>query len=105
MTTLESIRTPAGSGAPHNIDAEESVIGAVMLSAEAANIALEVLKPDDFYKPAPQSVWEAVTALFDGNQPIDPITLADALRRQEWLGRGGGGGVLHPARGGGAFTP
>ena len=47
MTALESIRTPASGGAPHNIDAEESVLGAVMLSADAANAALEVLKPDD----------------------------------------------------------
>src|SRR3990170_1101338 len=94
MTALESIRTPASGGAPHNTDAEESVIGAVMLSAEAANIALEVLKPDDFYKPAHQSVWEAVTALFDGNQPIDPITVADWLRRKELLERIGGVGFI-----------
>ena len=94
MTTLESIRTPAGGGAPHNIDAEESVIGAVMLSADAANVALEVLKPDDFYKPAHQSVWEAITALFDGNQPIDPVTVADWLRRKELLDRIGGVGFI-----------
>ena len=94
MTALESIRTPASGGAPHNTDAEESVLGAVMLSADAANVALEVLKPDDFYKPAHQSVWEAVTALFDGNQPIDPITVADWLRRREWLDRIGGVGFI-----------
>src|SRR3970040_834350 len=108
MTTLESIRTPAGAGAPHNTDAEESVLGAVMLSADAANVALEVLQPDDFYKPSPQSVWEAVSPhamvsttratrwvggggppLFDGTQPIDPITVADWLRRRELLDRVG----------------
>ena len=94
MTTLESIRTPAGAGAPHNTDAEESVLGAVMLSADAANVALEVLQPDDFYKPSHQSVWEAVTALFDGNQPIDPITVADWLRRRELLDRVGGVGFI-----------
>src|SRR3990170_1167682 len=94
MTTLESIRTPAGAGAPHNTDAEESVLGAVMLSADAANVALEVLQPDDFYKPSHQSVWEAVTALFDGTQPIDPITVADWLRRRELLDRVGGVGFI-----------
>ncbi len=94
MTALESIRIPAAAGAPHNIEAEESVLGAVMLSADAANVALEVLKADDFYKPAHQSVWEAVTALFDGNEPIDPITVADWLRRREQLDRIGGVGAL-----------
>ena len=94
MTTLESIRTSTGAGAPHNTDAEESVLGAVMISAEAANVALEVLKPDDFYKPAHQSVWEAVTALFDASQPIDPITVADWLRRKEMLDRVGGVGFI-----------
>jgi replicative DNA helicase len=91
MTTLERARTTSPGGAPpHDIDAEESVLGSVMLSADAANIALEVLKPDDFYKPAHQDMWEAVTALFDGNQPIDPITVADWLRKHERLDRVGG---------------
>lgn len=94
MTTIESVRSGSGGGAPHNIEAEESVLGAVMLSSDAANVALEILKAEDFYKPAHQSIWEAITALFDGNQPIDPITVADWLRRQQLLERVGGVGFI-----------
>ena len=75
---------------PHNMEAEESVIGAAMLSPDAANEALELLRPEDFYKPVHQLIFEAITGLFDGNQPIDAITVADALRRTEKLDRIGG---------------
>jgi len=75
---------------PHNVEAEESVLGAVMMSAEAANIALERLSAEDFYRPAHQHVFEAITGLFDANQPIDAITVADALRRAGTLDRIGG---------------
>jgi replicative DNA helicase len=91
MTTqLERRGAAQGVAPPHNIEAEESVLGAVMLSADAANVALETLRAEDFYKPAHQSIWEAITALFDGNQPIDPVTVADWLRRNELLERVGG---------------
>jgi replicative DNA helicase len=75
---------------PHNVEAEESVLGAVMLSAEAAAVALETLRPEDFYRPAHQSVFEAILALFDGNQAIDAITVSDWLRRNDALDRVGG---------------
>lgn len=75
---------------PHNVEAEESVIGAAMLSPDAANEALELLRPEDFYKPVHQLIFEAITGLFDGNQPIDAITVSDALRRTEKLDRIGG---------------
>jgi len=91
MTT--QVNRPRISGAavpPHNLEAEESVLGAVMLSSDAANEALESLKPEDFYKPAHQSIFEAITRLYDGNQPIDAITVSDALRRTEQLERVGG---------------
>jgi replicative DNA helicase len=90
MTTQLERRTTQGVAPPHNIEAEESVLGAVMLSADAANVALETLRSEDFYKPAHQTIWEAITALFDGNQPIDPVTVADWLRRSESLERVGG---------------
>jgi replicative DNA helicase len=95
MTTqLDPQRTGGAAVPPHNIEAEESVLGAVLLSAEAANVALEALHADDFYKPAHQLIFEAVTGLFDANQPIDAITLADALRRTDTLDRVGGVGAL-----------
>ncbi|MEZ5175008.1 MAG: replicative DNA helicase [Acidimicrobiia bacterium] len=75
---------------PHSIDAEVSVLGAVLLSSEAANIALEKLHPEDFYKPAHQQVFEVVRGLFDANQPIDAVTVSEGLRRDGTLDRIGG---------------
>jgi len=94
MTTQLEGRRAGGAVPPHNIEAEESVLGAVMLSADAANIALEKLRAEDFYKPAHQSVFEAINRLFDGNQPIDAVTVADHLRRTNQLDRVGGVGFL-----------
>ena len=102
MTTQLERRTAQGTVPPHNVEAEESVLGAVMLSADAANVALEMLRAEDFYKPAHQSICEAITALFDGNQPID----ADHRRRLAAPHRHPRSGRRdrrhHPAHGGGA---
>jgi replicative DNA helicase len=75
---------------PHSIEAEESVLGAVLLSADAANIALEKLHSEDFYRPAHQQVFEAVQGLFDANEPIDAVTVSEVLRRDGSLERMGG---------------
>jgi replicative DNA helicase len=93
-TRLQGSRTDGGIVPPHSLEAEESVLGAIMLSAEAANIALEKLRAEDFYKPAHEQIFEAVVALFDGNQPIDAITVADHLRRNGRLERIGGVGFI-----------
>jgi replicative DNA helicase len=79
---------------PHNIEAEESVLGAAMLSSEAAAVALERLRPEDFYRPGHQVIFEAIAGLFDGSQPIDAITVSDVLRRREELERIGGVGFI-----------
>ncbi len=75
---------------PHSIDAEESVLGALLLSGDAANIALEKLHADDFYKPSHQQIFEVVQQLFDANEPIDAVTVSEGLRRDGSLDRMGG---------------
>jgi replicative DNA helicase len=75
---------------PHSIEAEESVLGAVLLSSDAANIALERLHADDFYRPAHQQIFEAVRKLFDTHEPIDAVTVSEVLRRDGTLERIGG---------------
>ena len=94
MTAVFETRARALSAPPHSAEAEESVLGAVLLSADAANIALEKLHPEDFYIPAHQSIFEAITSLFDGNQPIDAVTVSEALRRIDALERSGGPAYL-----------
>ena len=75
---------------PHSIDAEESVLGAVLLSSDAANTALEKLHAEDFYKPAHQQIFDVISQLFDANEPIDAVTVSEGLRRDGSLDRMGG---------------
>ncbi len=80
--------------APHNREAEESVLGAIMLSADAANLVMDKLEPDDFYVPAHQAVFEVIIDLYNANQPIDALTVSDSLHRKNELDRIGGAGYL-----------
>ena len=75
---------------PHSVDAEESVLGAVLLSGDAANVALEKLHAEDFYKPSHQQIFEIIRQLFDSNEPIDAVTVSEGLRRDGSLDRMGG---------------
>jgi replicative DNA helicase len=65
---------------PQNIEAEQSVLGAILLENKAINQALEVLKPDDFYRESHREIFRMMTELSDRNQPVDAITMTDALR-------------------------
>ncbi|MBA3287518.1 MAG: replicative DNA helicase [Acidimicrobiia bacterium] len=81
---------------PHNIEAEESVLGAVLLSRDAISAVSELnLRPDDFYKPGHQYIFDAARALYATGRPVDTITVADELRRIGLLEQIGGSEALH----------
>jgi replicative DNA helicase len=65
---------------PQNLEAEQSVLGAILLENEAVNHALEILTADDFYRETHRMIFRAMVDLTDHNQPVDAITLTDALR-------------------------
>jgi len=65
---------------PQNMEAEQAVLGAILLEAEALVSAMERLKSDDFYSVAHQRIYDAMVALNDDNQPIDLVTLASRLQ-------------------------
>ncbi|MEA2685249.1 MAG: replicative helicase [Actinomycetota bacterium] len=92
-----SSRTNA-SGArlpPHNLQAEESLLGAMLLSRDAIVAAVEVqLDADDFYKPSHGHIYDAVTSLYAQGEPADPVTVADELSRADLLEAVGGAAVL-----------
>ena len=94
MTTLADRGTARLQTPPHSAEAEESVLGAILMSAEAANVALEKLHTEDFYRPAHQNIFQAISDLFNANQPIDAVTVSEALRRSGALDRVGGVGFL-----------
>ncbi|MCW2278229.1 replicative DNA helicase [Heliophilum fasciatum] len=74
---------------PQNVEAEQSVLGSMLLDAEAVNRAMELLKPEDFYKEAHQLIFRHLVALSQRNQPIDLVTVTEALRQSSDLERVG----------------
>jgi len=86
--------TPAGRVPPHNLQAEESLLGAMLLSREAAAAAAELVTANDFYKPAHGHVYDAVSTLTARGEPVDPVTVADELRRADLLDAIGGSSTL-----------
>lgn len=75
---------------PHSIEAEQSVLGAMIVNKEAINTAIEIIRPDDFYKEANKEIFEAIIVLFNKNEPVDLITLSEELKQRGTLENIGG---------------
>src|SRR6266705_2904273 len=75
---------------PHNVEAEESVLGSMLLSRDAIAEVLELLHEDDFYRPAHRTVFRSVLDLYSHGQAVDPVTVAEELRRSGELADVGG---------------
>jgi len=67
---------------PHSLEAEESVLGSMLLSQEAIGEVSEILKPDDFYKESHGLIYTTALSLFASGEPVDPVTMAESLRAQ-----------------------
>ena len=83
-------RTAAGRVPPHDLQAEESLLGAMMLSAGAIGDAAGTVTASDFYKPAHGHIFDAIHTLYASGQPVDAVTVADELRRAGLLDAIGG---------------
>lgn len=75
---------------PHSIEAEQSVLGSMLLDREAILIALELLEPSDFYKKAHEEIFEAIYNLFNRDEPVDLTTLTVELKNRGTLDAIGG---------------
>lgn len=75
---------------PHNLEAEESVLGSMMLSAEAIAEVIEVLESTDFYRSANSTIYRTIHQLFSKGEPVDTLTVIDALERAGNLEKVGG---------------
>ena len=75
---------------PYNLEAEQSVIGACFKAEDALSKALEVLSEEDFYKASHRTIFRNMRALFEINQPIDMLSLADRMRQNNELESSGG---------------
>ena len=83
-------RTP-----PHDVAAEQCVLGGMLLSKDAISDVIEVIRPTDHYRPAHQLIHEAILDLYGRGEPADAITVANELTRRGEIARVGGGPYLH----------
>lgn len=86
---MSNQRTP-----PHDIDVEDALIGAMLLSRNAVDAASEHVTANAFYKPANAHIFDAILGLTSSGQPSDPVTVADELRRHNLLDAAGGPNAL-----------
>src|ERR1700712_2669145 len=89
-SSSEFDRTP-----PQSIEAEQSVLGAMMLSKDAIADVVEVVRPGDFYRPAHQLIYDSVLDLYGKGEPADAVTVSAELTRNGQLVRVGGAPYLH----------
>ena len=75
---------------PQNVEAEQSVLGAMMIEREAISKAAEILRPGDFYREAHRLMFGAVLELFNKNDAVDMVTVTEVLRRDDKLEAVGG---------------
>lgn len=85
----DALRVP-----PHDIEAEKSVLGAVMIDSSAIHIVAEFLKPQDFYLPEHSEIFNCCITLFEKSQPIDVVTLKNQLQQDGMLKKAGGTAYL-----------
>jgi replicative DNA helicase len=75
---------------PHNVEAEQAILGAMFLSAEAVEGALVILQPEDFYRPAHSRIYSAMSDLNSRSVPVDHLSVADRLESTGELESAGG---------------
>ena len=79
---------------PQHIEAEQCVLGAILLENEALLKVHDLLKPDNFYRPSHRKIFEAILALFERNEPIDLLTVTEVLRKRNQIEEVGGSAYL-----------
>lgn len=89
MPTVKE-RTDQGNLLPQNIEAEEAVLGAILVNPDVLTKVVETLKPESFYKPAHRYVYEAMLQLFNTNERIDLVSVSDVLSYNSKLEAVGG---------------
>src|SRR6202167_204997 len=75
---------------PHNLEAERSILGAILLDNHALNAAIEKVRSDDFFLPQHRQIFERMVQLGEKHQAIDIVTLMEDLSRRGELEAAGG---------------
>ena len=75
---------------PQSLEAEEAVLGSMLISKEAVSRALEILTPDYFYKDAHLRIFQAMKDLFNQGEPVDAVSIINELKKRKQLDASGG---------------
>lgn len=79
---------------PQSLEAEESILSAILVDNDTLLEVLEILSPEDFYRSAHQKIFSAISELFSRNEPVDLVTLTNILREHDRLEEIGGAAYL-----------
>lgn len=79
---------------PHNIEAEQALLGSMFLSSEAVEVTVSMVRREDFYRPTHQRIFEAVEYLYGRGAPVDQVSVADRLEATNALEQIGGKAYL-----------
>jgi len=90
----EKLPSPTMRVPPHNNEAEQAVLGGILLNNDALNSVVDILSPDDFYRDAHGLIFEAMIALYNNDEPIDLITVSHYLKEKDLLDKVGGNDYL-----------
>lgn len=85
----EDIKLP-----PQNIEAEQSVLGSLMLDKDSIVQVADILKPNDFYRTTHKNIYQAMLDLYDKSEPIDVLSLSNKLEEKDHLEKVGGASYL-----------
>lgn len=99
MSMLAPVPSSDPRVAPHNLDAEQSTLGGMLLSQEAVAEVFETVSGVDFYAPKHELIFNAVLNLFGRGEPTDVIAVTDELNKQGNLVKAGGADYLHSLTG------
>ena len=93
---VERIEPPASPHLPpHNLEAEQSVLGAMLVNPNALTAVTEVLTAEDFYRDTHRLIYRGVLTLFERGEEVDVVTLSAQLEREGMLERAGGREFVH----------
>ena len=95
MTMLQPVPASDPRVLPHNLEAEQSTLGGMLLSQEAVAEVFEMVSPSDFYAPKHELIFNAILILFGKGEPTDVIAVSDELNKTGNLLKAGGADYLH----------
>ena len=81
---------PAGRIPPQNLEAEESILGGLLVDPESINKVVDIINTEDFYKDAHSKIYDAMIGLYEKNEPIDIVTVSSSVRDKGILDKIGG---------------